>query len=263
MGTTRRARAVNNEVYRSLGERWYEADDDPIALLRAEARLHAPWIAERIRAELGGGARRVLDVGCGAGFIANALAARGLEVTGVDASPDALEVAARRDATGRARFVLGDARALPFPDASFDAACAMDFLEHVEPLDAVIGEIARVLAPGGLVFFHTFDRSPISWLVVIKAVELFVANVPRDLHVLRAFVKPRELRAACAAHGLAVRDLRGCAPRASGALLRLAATGIVPPDLEFRFTRGTWAGYSGFAQKMGSAGGGGAAAPDP
>lgn len=242
-------RAVNNEVYATLGDRWYEADDDPIALLRSEARLHAPWIAGRIHEVLGDGARRVLDVGCGAGFVANDLARRGLDVVGGDLARDAMDVGRRHDATGRVRWLRADARAMPLPDATFDAACAMDFLEHVSPTEAVVAEIARVLVPGGLFFFHTFDRTWLSWLVVIKGVELFVRNVPRDLHVFSAFVRPAELSATCASHGLAIRELHGCAPRPSGALLRMIASGVVPRDLEFHFTRRVLTGYSGVAEK--------------
>jgi 2-polyprenyl-6-hydroxyphenyl methylase/3-demethylubiquinone-9 3-methyltransferase len=237
-------RAVNNDVYRALGERWYAADDDPIALLRALARLHVPWIDARL-----GRPCRVLDVGCGGGITSNALAARGHDVVGVDLCPEALVVAARHDRTGRARYVVADALALPFADATFDAACAMDFLEHVADKEGVVREIARVLAPGGLFFFHTFNRNVASWLSVIKSVDWFVRNAPRDLHVLELFVKPTELRAACEAHGLVVREIHGCVPVRSLALLRVATTGIVPPDFAFRFTRRPVTGYSGVAEK--------------
>jgi 2-polyprenyl-6-hydroxyphenyl methylase/3-demethylubiquinone-9 3-methyltransferase len=240
------ARSVNNAVYRTLGDRWYEAQDDPLALLRAQGRLHAPWIAEHARAR---GLRRVLDVGCGAGFIANDLARRGLPVVGVDLAPEALEVAAHHDDTGLNRWECADARALPFEDASFDVACAMDFLEHVE-VEPVVAEIARVLAPGGIFLFHTFNRNVLSWMLVIKGVELFVRNVPRDLHVLRAFVKPRELETICAAHGLALGELLGCAPTLSPAFFRMLATGVVPPNFAFHFTRNALTSYSGVAEKL-------------
>jgi hypothetical protein len=64
---------VNNDIYHELGERWYNAQDDPIALLRAESRLRNPWIAEELRARFAGRALRILDVGCGSGFLSNNL----------------------------------------------------------------------------------------------------------------------------------------------------------------------------------------------
>jgi 2-polyprenyl-6-hydroxyphenyl methylase/3-demethylubiquinone-9 3-methyltransferase len=240
---------VNNAVYERLGDRWYGASDDPIALLRAEARARNPWIAETVASERGPRAR-VLDIGCGAGFLSNDLAAHGFDVVGVDASEEALAIAAAHDRTGRAAWWRADARALPFAARSFDAACAMDLLEHVERWEEVVAEAARVLAPGGLFFFHTFNRSFLSWLVVIKGVEWFVRNVPRDMHVLRCFIKPEELVHGCARAGLTVESMRGLMPNAfSAAFAKMLVSGFVPDDLAFRFTRRPGLGYCGFARK--------------
>ncbi|MEO8550202.1 MAG: class I SAM-dependent methyltransferase, partial [Kofleriaceae bacterium] len=111
----RGSRTVNNEWYAPLGARWYEAEDSPIALLRAEARHRNPWIAERVTAAVG--QARVLDLGCGAGFLANYLVARGHQVTGLDSTAANLEVARAYDRTQHARYVVGDACELPFADA--------------------------------------------------------------------------------------------------------------------------------------------------
>jgi len=240
---------VNNSIYDELGERWYAAHDDPVALLRAESQLRNPWVAQKIAFEHGPLAR-VLDVGCGAGFLSNHLAREGFEVTGLDASQGSIEVAARHDATGKAQYLLGDALRLPFPDACFDAVCAMDFLEHVEDPAKAVAEMARVLKPGGTFFFHTFNRNPVAWLVIIKGVEWFVKNTPRHMHVLRLFIKPRELVAMCLAHGLQVRELHGSEPVVfSWAFWRMLLTRIVPPDFRFRFSRSTLLAYTGCAQR--------------
>jgi 2-polyprenyl-6-hydroxyphenyl methylase/3-demethylubiquinone-9 3-methyltransferase len=109
-----------------------------------------------------------------------------------------------------------------------------------------------VLSPGGLFFFHTFNRTWLSWLVVIKGVEWFVRNAPRDLHAWRLFLRPEELRAMCAACQLDVREMRGFEPAVvSRAFMRLLATGSVPKDFAFRFTRSTRTGYTGVAVKGG------------
>ena len=241
MATTAR---VNNGIYHSLGESWYEATDDPVALLRAEAALHAPWVAERLAP-----GSQVLDLGCGAGFLSNALAARGHAVTGIDVATDSLEVAARHDATRSVVYQQGDALALPYPPASFDAVCAMDFLEHVEWPERVVAQAARVLRPGGQFFFHTFNRNLLSWLVVIKGVEWFVKNTPRDLHVLRLFVTPSELRRMGRAYGLEVTELVGSRPRLDAAFLRMLRTKVVPRELRFTFTRSTALSYVGAARR--------------
>jgi len=245
----RRARAVNNDVYDHLGPRWYDADDDPVALLRAESRHRNPWVARTLDRAFDGRRCRILDVGCGAGFLANDLAARGHRVTGLDAAGDCLAVAAAHDRTGTVRYTRGDALALPWPDAWFDAVCAMDFLEHVEDPARVVAEAARVLRPSGRFFFHTFNRTWRAWLIVIKGVEWFVRNTPRDLHVLRLFIEPRELDAMCRARALEIVELHGSRPRLDRAFLRMLATGRVGDDFAFTFTRSLALGYTGVARK--------------
>lgn len=242
---------VNNAVYETLGERWYGAQDDPIALLRAESRLRNPWIAGELARTFPDRPANVLDVGCGGGFLSNHLGSLGHHVTGLDASSDALAVARRYDGTSLVRYQQGDALNLPYSDGSFDAVCAMDFLEHVEDPDRVIAEAARVLKPGGLFFFHTFNRSFLSWLIVIKGVEWFVRNTPRDLHVLRLFLKPAEVRRSCERHGLVGLQLRGIRPVFGRAFLKLLLTRRVADDFSFTFTPSTGLGFSGVAKKAG------------
>ncbi len=242
---------VNNDVYESLGERWYRATDDPVALLRAESRLRNPWIASELARAGEGRPCRVLDIGCGGGFLSNALAAAGHEVSGLDASGDALRVAALHDPSRSVRYQQGNALQLPYENESFDAVCAMDFLEHVEDPGRVIGEAARVLKPSGRFYFHTFNRNFLAWLIIIKGVEWFVRNTPKDLHVLRLFLKPAAVRAACAEHGLHSLELRGVRPKLGLAFWRMLVTGRVSDDFCFTFSHSTSLGYSGVARKSG------------
>jgi 2-polyprenyl-6-hydroxyphenyl methylase/3-demethylubiquinone-9 3-methyltransferase len=244
-----RAVAVNNDIYFALGEHWYADDDSPVALLRAESKLRNPWIASRLKMAFGARPCRVLDVGCGAGFLSNDLALRGNEVTGIDIAADALAVAHAHDASGRVRYIEGDALALPFEDRSFDVVCAMDLLEHVETPDCAIAEASRVLAAGGLFFFHTFNRNVLSWLIIIAGVKWFVKSAPEHMHVLRLFLKPREVRAACIAHGLEAPVLIGVRPKLTLPFWKMLLTGRVAHDFTFRFTRSTRLGYTGVARK--------------
>jgi 2-polyprenyl-6-hydroxyphenyl methylase / 3-demethylubiquinone-9 3-methyltransferase len=241
---------VNNEIYHELGERWYKAKDDPIALLRAESRARNGWIAEQLESHFPKATARVLDVGCGAGFLANDLARRGFQISGLDASENSLAVARKYDATGTVQYQAGDAYHLPYADGSFEAVCAMDFLEHIEEPEKVIAEIARVLTPHGLFFFHTFNRNFLAWLIVIKGVEWVVKNTPKDLHILKLFIKPAELKAMCEASGLRVEALHGFMPKITRrAFWRLIVTGVVDDDFEFQFSKSTLTGYAGFAVK--------------
>lgn len=240
---------MNNELYHALGDRWYGAQNDPVALLRAESRLRNPWLAQKIKDTFGDARCQVLNVGCGGGFLSNYLGQLGYEVTGLDASLDALRVATEHDPTSSVRYIQGDALKLPFADASFDVVCAMDFLEHVEDPERAIAEAARVLKPSGIFFFHTFNRNFLSWLVIIKGVEWFVQNTPPNLHVLRLFVRPAELARFCMKHGLGSIELRGVRPRFGLPFWRMLLTRSVPLDFSFVFTRGTPLGFSGFARK--------------
>ena len=243
---------MNNEIYSSLGTRWYDADDDPVALLRAESKLRNPWVARRIDETFPTKRCAVLDIGCGAGFLSNHLAALGHRVTGLDASSESLRVAAHHDATGTVRYDHGDALALPYADASFNVVCAMDFLEHVEDPGRVIGEAARVLGPAGLFFFHTFNRNWLSWLVIIKGVEWFVKNTPVDMHVLHLFLQPNEVAGMCRNHGLETEELLGSRPKFGRAFWQMLATGRVPTDFGFTFSRSTRLAFTGVARKTGA-----------
>ncbi len=244
---------INNAFYDDLGERWFTAQDDPVALLRAEGEVKHAWVETQLRERLGipqpeNPPLRVLDVGCGAGFLTHRLAALGYAVQGLDCSPGALRMA--RSRSGSDRYHRGDALRLPFRDGSFDAVCAMDFLEHIENPRAAIAEAARVLRPGGLFFFHTFNRNFLAWLIIIKGLEWFVCNTPPRMHVLRLFIKPRELEGYCRDSGLRVEAWRGVRPDfRRTAFWRMLGTGIVPRDFRFVLTPSLRLSYMGMAKK--------------
>ena len=242
---------VNNDIYDTLGERWYEANDDPVALLRAETRTTGPWIVQKLSEYFDKSKTcEVLDVGCGGGFLSNRLAAAGYSVVGIDLSPESLKVAERHDHTGTVRYQVADAYKLPFPDASFDVVTSMDFLEHVEDPARAIAEASRVLRPGGLFFFHTFNRNPVAGLVIIKFVEWFVKNTPKHMHILRLFIKPSEMESYCNKAQLTVKTMIGTRPNVEKInLFKALATRTVPPDFSFSFTNSLLLAYLGFAEK--------------
>ncbi len=242
-----RVHAINNEWYADLGERWYAAEDTPIALLRAESRHRNPWIGDEIVRQLGPSPCRVLDLGCGAGFLSNHLATLGHRVTGIDTTPENLPIARAHDVTKTVTYEFGDACDLRFPDASFDVVCAMDLLEHVLEPEKLLAEASRVLRPGGVFFFHTFNRTKRAHLIVIKGVEWFVRNTPKDLHVIELFRTPAEISSMCSRAGLEVSLLRGSRPRFRWPLWRMLLTGNVGDDFEFTFTSSLAIGYTGYA----------------
>ncbi|WP_140860273.1 methyltransferase domain-containing protein [Myxococcus xanthus] len=152
----------------------------------------------------------------------------------------------RYDGTGSVDYRVADAYVLPFDDGCFDVVTCMDFLEHVEEPARVVAEAARVLAPGGLFFFHTFNRNWLAGLIIIQAVEWFVPNTPDHLHVLRLFITPEELQGHCEAAGLRTREQVGGGP--TGAPVRSSnpcSSGGWPPtsasSSRRRCTCPTWA----------------------
>lgn len=241
---------VNNAIYDLYGDRWYTAEDDPVALLRAESRAKTPWILEQIRKRKPVDSRtRVLDVGCGAGFLSNELARHGLRINAVDLSTESLKVAAAHDTTKSVVYETADAGRLPYPDASFDVVTALDFLEHVENPREIIREFSRVLKPGGIFIFHTFNRNPLAWLIVIKFVEWFVRNTPKHMHVLRLFIKPRELQDYCRQASMTPGEIVGLKPVFSSIPLKNVFTGIVPKTMRFEIVKSLLLSYMGLAIK--------------
>jgi 2-polyprenyl-6-hydroxyphenyl methylase/3-demethylubiquinone-9 3-methyltransferase len=246
---------INNEVYDTLGEDWIFADDDPVALLRAEGRLKNPWVLSTIADSKCTSDVRVLDIGCGAGLLTNYLAAQTKntkwEIHGVDMSAPSLEIAKKYDATHSVDYKIADAYNLPFPDATFDAVSAMDFLEHVENPDRVIQEASRVLKPGGLFLFHTFNKNILAYLIVIKLVEWLLPKTPKNMHILRLFIKPQTLAAMCESSQLKVIKLMGIKPDIFKLDFFLSIfQRRVRPGFSFSFTSSTLLSYIGYAKKV-------------
>jgi 2-polyprenyl-6-hydroxyphenyl methylase/3-demethylubiquinone-9 3-methyltransferase len=235
---------VDNSIYDNYGDQWYTAVDDPIALLRAENKVKAPWILSRIQKS-----SLILDVGCGAGFLTNELALAGHKVTGVDMSESSLQVAAQYDQTKTVTYKLANAYELPFSDESFDFLCAMDFLEHVEDPAKAIQEFARVLKPGGKFFYHTFNRNFVAWLVIIKLVEWLIPKTPKHMHVLRLFIKPKELKIYCELANLKNQEMVGIRPVFSSIPLSQIFSGKVPPEMRFELTSSLLTSFMGVAIK--------------
>jgi 2-polyprenyl-6-hydroxyphenyl methylase / 3-demethylubiquinone-9 3-methyltransferase len=125
----------------------------------------------------------------------------------------------------------------------------LDFLEHVTEPARAIAEAARVLRPGGLFFFHTFNRNALAWLIVIKGLEWFVKNTPERMHVLPLFIKPRELEAYCSRAGMRPLEMIGMRPALGKAFWRMLASRRVPADFKFRFTPSLAISYLGCARK--------------
>lgn len=213
---------IDNRWYDDLGDEWWAPRGRVTLLLQmneARAAYFRLVCARALGRETldGGDLRgvRVLDVGCGGGHLAEALARSGADVTGVDRSASSVAAAQRHAAAGglAIAYHAADALALPFADATFDAVLSSDFLEHVSNrLDQIIAEQARVLRPGGVLGFETVNRTWRARAVLIWLGQRLLRLVPPRTHAGRLFVRPEEVAACLARHGVWVVETRGLVP---------------------------------------------------
>ena len=198
---------------------------NPVRLAYIRAQIDAHWhVDARERYALAG--RSAIDVGCGAGLLAEPLARMGATVTGVDAAPENI-AAAQAHAVGQGLNIdyfageLADLERLTSLAANgdgkprqFDLVTSMEVVEHVTDPAAFIGELTARLAPGGLMILSTPNRTVLSKLLLVEAAER-VGAVPRGTHDWDHFLKPEELIALLEDAGLEVIDRTGLSPSAA------------------------------------------------
>ena len=187
--------------FSSLAHRWWDVDGE-FGPLHAINPLRLDWI-DGI-APLKG--QRVLDVGCGGGILADAMARKGAEVLGIDLAEKSLKVAqlhALEVGTSQItyRLVAAEALAAEMPD-HFDVVTCMEMLEHVPDPASVVQACARLAKPGGWVFFSTINRNPKSFLMAILGAEYVLNLVPRGTHEYARLLRPSELARFCRDAGL-------------------------------------------------------------
>ena len=190
-----------------LAARWWDADGD-LKTLHDINPARCDFVAARW--PLTGA--RVLDVGCGGGLLSEALAARGAQVTGIDASERAIEIAKLHLYESNVRVdyecTTAEAHAEAHP-AAYDLVTCMELLEHVPDPASVVDACARSLRPGGAVCFSTLNRTPASFALAIVGAEYVLDLVPRGTHEWARFIKPSELDRMARAADLRVTELAG------------------------------------------------------
>ena len=200
----------SNELskFSELAHRWWDKESEFRPLHQINP-LRLDWI--RQIASLDG--KRVLDVGCGGGILADSMARQGAEVLGIDLSTKALKVAELHALEAQTPNVLyreisAEKLAAEQPGI-FDVVTCMEMLEHVPDASAVIRACADMVKPGGHVFFSTINRSAKSFLFAIVGAEYILNLLPRGTHEYTKLIKPNELAGFCRKAGLQHQQMRG------------------------------------------------------
>lgn len=179
------------EKFGDLAHRWWDPHSE-FKPLHDINPLRLDWIDRHV----GLAGKRVLDVGCGGGLLSEGMAARGADVTGIDLSEKPLGVARLHLLeSGQQvdyRKISAEALADEMPGA-FDAVTCLEMLEHVPNPSSIVTACARLVKPGGQVFFSTLNRNPKSYLFAVIGAEYVLKMLPRGTHDYAKFIKPSEL----------------------------------------------------------------------
>jgi 2-polyprenyl-6-hydroxyphenyl methylase/3-demethylubiquinone-9 3-methyltransferase len=258
---------IDNELYSREAFRWWDDDADSTSvMLRYFVNpIRFSYFREILKQKSGGDGseKKLLDVGCGGGYLCEDFAKIGFDVTGIDPSQNTLSAARAHAAQNSLRidYEEGRAEAIPFDDSSFDYVSCCDVLEHVDDVNKAISEIARVLKSGGLFFYDTINRTLMSWLAVIKIAQDWNHSAweAPNTHEWKRFIKPSELGSIMKINGLVMHEIKGIGVGSSlrvvGRAIRHRAKGKIT-----RYEMGTRFGfeknskvnvsYMGFATKQ-------------
>lgn len=195
------------EKFGSQAERWWDPQGE-FKTLHDVNPLRIRFIQDY--ADLHG--KRIVDVGCGGGILTEGLAKHGADALGIDLSEELIDIADLHGLESgiKAHYKKISAEALAEQEPEgFDHVTCMEMLEHVPDPGSIISSCAKMVKPGGMVFFSTLNRVPKAYLLAIVAAEHLLKMVPKGTHEYKTFIKPSELSQTARAAGLELQGMVG------------------------------------------------------
>lgn len=228
----------DQSIYDDAADQWWSDELRWVRTLKNMVPARMRWFSRHTKWT----GKRVLDVGCAGGFMAEALSGAGAEVTGIDPAAEAIEAARAHAARNglSISYDCGEGEALPYEDGAFDAVVCVDVLEHVDDPGRVLAEAARVLRPGGRFLYDTINRNVVARLLAVGMAENVLGLLPKGAHDPEMFLKPAELEQTLRQVGLEPEARAGLGPR--GVNRR--------GDLVFGRIPGSAVQYMGVARKL-------------
>lgn len=198
-----------NEIrkFESIAHRWWDPESE-FKPLHAINPLRLNYIDDRAKLKN----KRVLDVGCGGGILAESMARRGATVKGIDLGAGPLSVASLHalDSQVEVDYQHIAVEALAEQAAGqYDVVTCMEMLEHVPTPESVIRACAQLVKPGGDVFFSTINRNPKAFMLAVVGAEYLLRMLPKGTHEYAKFIRPSELEFAARQAQLSLQDLKG------------------------------------------------------
>jgi 2-polyprenyl-6-hydroxyphenyl methylase/3-demethylubiquinone-9 3-methyltransferase len=199
--------SVEVSRFEDLASQWWDPEGDFKPLHRINP-LRLEYIDQRFPLD----GQNMLDLGCGGGLLAESMSDCGASVMGLDAGSAPIAVAKlhARETDREICYQQGTAEELLKTHAAqFDGITCMEMLEHVPHPDRIVTACARLVRPGGSLFFSTINRNPKSWLFAIVGAEYLLGLLPRGTHRYDRFIRPSELEGWAASAGLKLLDMTG------------------------------------------------------
>ncbi len=191
MTNTTNVDAVELNKFSELAHKWWDKNSE-FKPLHDINPLRLNYIDSAVSLK----AKTVLDVGCGGGILSEAMAEKGAKVTGIDLGEKALKVAQLHSLESSVevdyRLISVEALAEDQPE-SYDVITCLEMLEHVPNPSSIVKACAKLVKPGGHVFFSTINRNPKAYLFAVIGAEYLLNILPRGTHDYQKFIKPSEL----------------------------------------------------------------------